>query len=161
MGHARGYLAQTLNTTQTLGQSEDVGILAELVGGFLAALNAEAEHSASHAIAVLLQGNLAVRVGVNAGVVDGNDKRRRLEGQGDGGGILGGLAGAQMEGLETAVGEPAIESRRDGSDGVLEEGEALVQGVAVESGSAHQNILIPVSLEINCPRGSHNIQNGR
>lgn len=40
---------------------------------------------------------------------------------GDGGGVDGGFASAEVEGLETAVGEPAIEGGGDGADGVLKE----------------------------------------
>lgn len=40
-------------------------------------------------------------------------------------GVVGGFAGAEMEGFEAAVGEPGVECGGDGADCVLEECEAL------------------------------------
>lgn len=68
---------------------------------------------------MLLDGNCALGVGVNTGVVDEVDVRRRLEGLSDEGGVLGRFAGTEMESLKTAVGEPAVEWRGDSTDGVL------------------------------------------
>jgi cystathionine gamma-lyase len=42
------------------------------------ALNTEAEHTTTHTVTVLLEGNSAVGVGVNAGVVDGDALKERL-----------------------------------------------------------------------------------
>lgn len=157
VGHAGRHLAKRLDTTQTLGQSEDLGVLAEEMSGFLAALDTEAQHTAAHAVAVLLDGNGTVGVRVNAGVVDGDDVGRSLEGLGDGGGVSGSLARTQVEGLETTVGEPAVEGGGDSADGVLEERKALLQAVGVEGGDTHQDILeiihvsmMPVAREERC-----------
>lgn len=146
VGHARGNLTQTLNTTQTLGQSEDLGVLAEKVSSLLATLDTEAEHTTAHAITVLLDGNGTLGVRVDSGVVNGDNVGRSFESLGDDGGILGSLACAQVQGLETTVSEPAVEGRGDGSDGVLEEGQALLQGLGAESGNTHADIGVAVDV---------------
>lgn len=146
MGHAAGDLDQGLDTAQTLGEGEDAGDLAEALGGSVAALDSEGEHAAAHAVAVLLLGNVSVGVGVEAGVVDGDDVGGGLEGVGDGGGIVAGLAGAEVERLETAVGEPAVKGRGHGADGVLEEAQSLLQLVAVEGGHAHDDVAVAIDV---------------
>lgn len=141
MGHAGRHLTQTLNTSKTLGEGEDLSVLAEIVSSLLAALNAEAEHTTAHTLTVLLEGNSAVGVGVNAGVVDGDDVGRGFKGIGNDSGVLGRLAGAKVQGLQTAVSEPAVECGGDGADGVLKEAEALLEGLGIEGSNAHQDIL--------------------
>lgn len=142
VGHAGGNLAQTLNTSQALGEGEDLRELAEIVRSLLATLDTEAEHTTTHAITVLLEGNSTVGVGINAGVVDGDDVGRRLKGLGDNSGVLGRLTGAQVQGLETAVSEPAVECGGDSADGVLEEAEALLEGLGAEGSHTHQDVLV-------------------
>lgn len=39
------------------------------------------------------------------------------------------------------MGEEAVEGRRDGTDGVLEEGKTVLDGGRVEGGGAHEDIL--------------------
>lgn len=146
MGHARGDLAKRLDTTKRLSKREDLGVLAEVVRSSLTTLNAEAEHTTAHTVAVLLERDLAVRVGVDTGVVDGDNVRGSLEGESHSGGIGGRLAGAQVQGLQTTVGEPAVEGGGDGADGVLEEGEALLEGVGVESGDTHADVGVAVDV---------------
>lgn len=146
MGHARGDLAKRLDTTQRLSQREDLGVLAEVVRGSLATLDTEAQHTTAHAVAVLLERDLAVRVGVDSGVVDGDNVGGGLEGESHGGGIGGRLTGAQVQGLQTTVGEPAVEGGGDGADGVLEEGETLLEGVGVESGDTHADVGVAVDV---------------
>lgn len=90
---------------------------------------------------MLLDGDFAVRVGFDAWVVDGDDVRGSFEGGGDDGGVFGGFAGAQVEGFEASVGEPAVEGGGDGADGVLEEGQAFVDVWGVVCGCAHEDIL--------------------
>lgn len=82
-----------------------------------------------------------MRVGVDAGVVDGNDVLGGLEGLGDGCSVLGGFAGTEVQGLQTAVSEPAVEGRGNGTNGVLQESETFLQGLGVEGSNAHENIL--------------------
>ena len=84
---------------------------------------------------------MVLRVGLEAGVVDGDDVRGGGEGAGEEGGVGGGLAGAQVQGFETAVGEEAVEGGGHGADGVLQEGEAGVQRRGVEGGDAHEDVL--------------------
>ena len=59
------------------------------------------------------------------------------EGGGEKVGVEGGLAGAQVEGFEAAVGEIAVEGGGDGADGVLEEGEAGEERRGIEGAGAH------------------------
>ena len=146
MGHAGWDLTETLDTSQALGQRENLGVLTEEVGGSLAALDAEAEHTTAHAIPVLLNGDLAVGVGVKTRIVHGDDMRGRFEGLCHDGGVLGRLARTQMQGLQTAVSEPAVKGRGNGTDGVLQESKALVQILGVECGNAHQHIRVTVDI---------------
>lgn len=141
MCHVGRNLAERFDTTERLGQGEDLGLLAELAGPLLAALDTERQHASAHSVAVLLDGNLALGVGVEAGVIDVEDVLVLDEGVGNEGGVGGGLAGTEVEGLQAAVGEPRVESGGDGADGVLEEGEAGVEGGRVEGGNTHNDIL--------------------
>jgi hypothetical protein len=150
VGHGAGDFDQALDAAEGFGEGEDLGVLAEALGGLLAALDAEAQHAAAEAVAVLLDCDFALLVRVRARVVDEQDVGVVLQGGADGGGVLGGLAGAQVEGLDAAVGEPAVEGRGDGADGVLQEGEALVDGVAVEGGDAHADVAVAV--DVLCDR---------
>lgn len=146
VGHAGGELDQALDAAEALGEGEEAGELAEAAGGGVAAAEAEGQHAAAHAGAVLAEGDGAVGVGVQAGVVDGEDGGVGLEGAGDGGGVGGGLAGAQVQRLEAPVGEPAVEGGGDGADGVLQEGEAGAEVVAVEGGDAHDHVRVAVDV---------------
>src|SRR5699024_7190084 len=71
--HAAGHLDQTLDAAQALGEGEDASVLAEALGGGVAAAHAEGQHAAAHAVAVLLLGDVPVGVGVEARVVDSDD----------------------------------------------------------------------------------------
>lgn len=144
--HAAGQLDEGLDSAQGLGQGEDLGDLAEALGGRVAAADAERQHAAAHAVAVLADRNGSVGVGVQAGVVDGDDVGRGLEGVADGGSVAGGLASAEVEGLEAAVGEPRVECRGDGADGVLEEGKTRLELVAVEGGYAHDDVAVAIDV---------------
>jgi len=146
MRHGPGDLDQALHPAQALGQREDARGLAEALGGLVAAADAEREHAAAHAVAVLLQGDGAVRVRGQAGVVDYDDVRGGLEGLGDERGVGGCLARAQVQRLEAAVREPGVEGRGHGADGVLQEREPLVQLRGVEGGRAHDDIRVPVDV---------------
>jgi len=146
MRHAARDLDETLDAAQALGQRKQRRRLAEPLGGRGPALDAEAQHAAAHAVPVLPQRDRAVRVRVQARVVDGDDVRRGLEGVRDERRVRGGLARTQVQGLEAAVGEPAVEGRGDGADGVLQEGEARVHGVRVECGNAHDDVRVSVDV---------------
>jgi hypothetical protein len=149
VGHAGGNLAEGLNTTKRLSKCEDLGILAEVMRSSLATLDTEAQHTTTHTIAVLLEGNLAVGVGVDTGVVDGDNVRRSLKGESHGGGIGGSLASAQVQGLQTTVSEPAVEGGGDGADGILEERETLLESFGVESGDTHADVRVAVDILCN------------
>src|SRR5690348_1309844 len=138
MCHAAGHLDKTLHTAQTLRKREDLCGFAESLCGLFSAVNSEAEHASTHAVAVLLYRDFPVRVGFDARVVDGLDVRGGFESSSDSGCVLGGFAGTEVEGLQTTVGQPAIEGGGDSADGVLEEGETFLELVGVEGCYAHQ-----------------------
>jgi hypothetical protein len=155
VGHAGRHLAQAFDAAQGLCEGEDAGELAEALCGGVAAPDAEAQHAATHGVTVLLLGDGAVGVGVKARVIDGDDVGVSLEGRGDGSCIFGGLPGAQVQRLHAAVGEPAVKGRRDGTDCVLQEGEACAQVIAVEGGDAHDDVR--VAIDILCDAVDDNI----
>ena len=146
VGHGAGDFDEGLDTAQGLGEGEDVGFLAEALGSGVPTVDAEGEHAAAHAVAVLLERDGALRVGVQAGVVDEEDVGGGLERGGDARGVLGGLAGAQVQRLKPAVREPAVEGRGDGADGVLQEGQLLEELGRVEGGGAHNDVRVPVDV---------------
>lgn len=146
MCHATGQLDQTLDAAEGLGEGEDLCELAEALGGGVTALDAEGEHAAAHAVAVLALGDGSVRVGVEARVVDGDDVRGGLEGGRDGRGVARGLAGAEVERLQPPVGEPRVKGRGHGADGVLEEAQALLEVGGVEGGDAHDDVAVAVDV---------------
>lgn len=112
----------------------------------LATLDPEAEHTTAHTIAVLLDRDLAVWVRVDTGVIDGDYMRGSLEGERDSGGISGRLASAQVQRLQAAVSEPAVEGGGDGADSILQEREALLEAVGVEGGDAHADVRVAVDI---------------
>lgn len=146
MGHGAGDLAQALDSAEALGQGEDLGLLAESLRGGVAPFQPETEHAAAHAVAVLLQrdGPLAVRVQTR--VVDGDDVGRRLQSARHRQRVLARLAGAEVQRLQAPVGEPAVERRRDGADGVLQEGQSLLELVRVEGRHAHDHVRVAVDV---------------
>lgn len=106
VGHAAGQLDERLDTAQRLSEGEDLCELAEALGSGVATLDAEGQHTTTHAVAVLLAGDVPVRVRVKTRVVDGDDVRRSLKRGGYCGGVVSGLASAEVQSLETTVGEP-------------------------------------------------------
>ena len=146
VGHGSWNLDQGLNTSEGLGKSEDVGGLAETLSSGSSSLDAERQHTTSHTVAVLLLGNGAVWVRLKAWVVDGNDVWGGLECLGNAGSVDGGLAGTEMEGLETTVSEPAVKGRWDSTNGVLEECKAGLHGLRVEGSDTHNDIGVAVDV---------------
>jgi hypothetical protein len=146
VSHAAGNLDQTLDSTETLGESEDLGHLAEALSSGVAALDAEREHTTTKAVAVLLLSDVSVRVGVKARVVDSNDQRRGLESSSHGIGVAAGLTSSQMQSLETTVSKPRVKGRRNSANGVLEEAETGLELVAVESSNTHDYIAVTVDV---------------
>lgn len=67
---------------------------------------------------------------------------------GDAEGILAMLAHAEVEGLCAALGEPAVEGGGDGTDGVLEEAQAVGQlGMVLgEDETAHEDVGVAVDV---------------
>lgn len=51
-----------------------------------------------------------------------------------------------MQRLEAAVGEPAVESRWNRTNGVLEESEALLHFVGIKRRDAHDDVRVPVDV---------------
>lgn len=95
---------------------------------------------------MLLEGYGALGVGGEARVVYGNDVGGGYKGRSDGGGVMGCFAGAEVQGFEAAVSEPAVEGGRDGANCVLEEREALVEGGGIEGRDAHEHVGVTVDV---------------
>ena len=146
VSHAAGNLNKTLNTTQTLGEGEDLGHLAEALSSSMATLDAEREHTAAKSVAVLLLGDMSVGVRIKAGVVDSNDQRRSLESSSDSVGVAASLASSQVQGLETTMGEPGVESGGNSTNGVLEEAQTSLELVAIESSNTHNYITVAIDV---------------
>jgi hypothetical protein len=146
MRHRTGDFNERLHATQRLGEREDFSSLAEALGSLVAALDAEREHAATHTVAVLLDRNSALGMRVEARVVHRDDIRRSFECICDAGSVLCGFTGAQVQRLEAAVGEPAVEGRGDGADGVLQKGEAVEEFGGVEGCSTHDDIGMAVDV---------------
>lgn len=146
VGHAAGQLDKGLDAAERLSECEDFSQLAEALGSGVTTLDAEGEHTAAHALAVLLAGDVSVRVRVEAGVVDRNDMGRGLESSGYGCSITRSLAGTEVQGLEATVSKPGVEGGGDGSDSILEEGETLVDLVRVERGNTHHDVRVTVDV---------------
>lgn len=127
MSHAGGDLTERFDAAQALGEREDFRFRAELFSRGSAAVDAEGDHPTAHRLPVLLDGNFALRVGGEAGIVHGENVRGRLQGERDGRGVFGGRFGSEMECLETSVGEPAVEGAWDRPDCVLEKGQTIVE----------------------------------
>lgn len=146
VGHAAGQLDQALNTSQTLGEGEDLGQLAEALSSGVSAADAEGQHTTAHTITVLLESDVAVGVRVQTGVVDGNNVGRGLKGLSNGGSVAGSLTGTQVQGLQTTVGQPGVESRGNSANCVLQEAETGLELVAVEGGDTHDDIAVAVDV---------------
>lgn len=56
------------------------------------------------------------------------------------------FSGAQMESFEAAVSEPAVKRARNGSDGVLEEFETVVERVGIVGCDAHEDVGVAVDV---------------
>lgn len=146
MRHASRELDQTLNTTQTLGQSENFGCGAETLGSRLATLDAERKHTATKTVSVLLESDLALRVRVQTRVVDSAYIRRCSQSFGDHLAVTASLTSTEMQSLDTTVCEPAVECSGHGTNGVLKEAKALLEVVAVEGSNTHEDITVAVDV---------------
>ena len=146
VGHGGWNLAKGLDTSERLSEGEELGLLAETLSAGSSSLNAEREHTATHAVAVLLLSNGVLWVRLETWVVDGDDVWGLFESVGNGGSVGGGLASAKVEGLKTTVSQPGVERRWDSTNGVLEEGKALLHGIGVEGGNTHDNIRVTVDV---------------
>ena len=138
--HSTGDFNEGLDTTERLCKRKDLGSLAEALSSGMPALDAERQHTTAHTVAVLLECDGVLRVRLEARVVDRDDMLRSLEGFSDARRVLRCFAGAQVESLEAAVGEPAVEGRGDGANGILEEGKALVELLGVEGCGPHDHV---------------------
>lgn len=146
VGHGGWNLNKRLYTSEGLGKSEDLGVLAEALSSGSSTLDAEREHTAAHAVAVLLLGNGVLWVGLQAWVVDSSDVWGGLKSVCKRSGVGGGLTGAEVEGLETTVSQPRVERGWDSTNGVLEETETLLHGVGVEGSNTHNNIGVAIDV---------------
>lgn len=155
MRHAAGHLDQALHPAQALRQGEYLRGLAEALCGGGGATDPEREHASAHAVAVLCQGDGVLRVRRQARVVYGDDVRRGLQRFAHRRCVVGCRARAKVQRFEAPVCEPAVEWRRHGADGVLQEGEPLVEGWGVECRGAHEHVRVAV--DILCYAVYHNV----
>ena len=146
MRHCTRHLDQALYTTQTLRQREDLGRLAEPLRRLVPALDAEGQHASAHAVTVLLQRDGALRMRVQAGVVHADNVGAGFESGSDACCVLASFAGAQVQCLQPAVGQPAVECGGHGADGVLQERKTVVEFGGVEGCGAHDDVGVPVDV---------------
>lgn len=137
VGHASWQLAKTLNPTEGFCKCEDFGFLAEPLGGATPTLDSERDHTTTHTLTVLQYGNLALRVRIEAGVVDRKNVWRGLKDSSDGSGILSCGLCTEVKSLQTTMGKPAVKWRGNRADCVLEEREAVVKLRIVECSNTH------------------------
>lgn len=83
---------------------------------------------------------------LETGIVDCENVRGSVESGSDSGGIASSFSGAQMESFEAAVSEPAVKGARNGSDGVLEEFETVVERVGIVGCHAHEHVGVAVDV---------------
>lgn len=146
VGHGGGQLAQRLDTSKGLGKGEELDVAQESVGGGEVALDAERDHTTETLLLAL--GQLVLGVRRQTGVDDVLDTGRGLEDLGNGQGAFGVLLHAQMEGLQTTVGQEAVKGRRNSTDRVLEESELGVDLLVGSDGNTHDDAIMDTSQNI-------------
>lgn len=139
VGHGGGQLAEGLDTSEGLGQGEELDVAQESVGSGKVALDPERDH-ASEALLLAL-GKIVLGVRGQTGVDDVLDTGGSLKCLGNGLGRGGMLAHAQVEGLQTTVGEEAVESGGDSSDRVLQESQLCVDLLVRGNSNTHHNTI--------------------
>lgn len=137
VGHGGRQLAQRLDTSERLGQGEELDVAQEGVGSGQVALDSERDHASESLLLRLCEGMLGV--GGETRVDDVLDTGRSLESLSNSLGIRGVLTHAQVKGLQAAVGKEAVKGRGHGSDGVLEEGELGMDLLIGGEGHTHDN----------------------
>lgn len=95
---------------------------------------------------MLLDSDLTLGMRRQPRIIDSQHVRALLQRLRHHSAIAAGFAGAEVEGLCAAVGEPAVESGGDGADCVLEEGETGVDLGRVEGGDAHKDVRVAVDV---------------
>lgn len=146
VGHGGWNLNEGLDTSKRLGKGEELGLLAETLGGGSSSLDAERQHATTHTVAVLLLGNGVLWVRLEAWVVDGDDVWGGLKGVSNGSSVGGSLACAEVERLKATVSQPRVECGWDSTNGVLEESKAGLHGLRVEGSNTHDNIGVSVDV---------------
>lgn len=144
VGHGGGQLAQRLDTSERLGKGEELDVTQESVGSGQVTLDAERDHTTETLLLGL--GQLVLGVRGQARVDDILDTGGGLEDLGNGQGALGVLLHAQVQGLQTTVGQEAVKGRRNGTDRVLEEGELGVDLLVGGDGNTHDDIRVSVDV---------------
>jgi len=144
VGHGGGQLAQGLDTSEGLGQGEELDAAQELVGSLQISLDTEGDHTAKALLLALGKGMLGVRG--QTGVDDVLDTGRSLKSLGNGLGRGSVLAHTEVKGLETTVGEEAVKGRGNSSDRVLQEGELGEDLLIRGDSNTHDNIRVSVNV---------------
>mmetsp|Transcript_8571 Transcript_8571/g.35718 ORF Transcript_8571/g.35718 Transcript_8571/m.35718 type:complete len:220 (-) Transcript_8571:396-1055(-) len=154
MRHDDGQAGEALHAAEALCQLEDAGVLEERSGAGEAAAAVEGDHAAEAGHLAL--GQLVVGVAREAGVEDALHLRVRLQEGGDCHCVGGVLAHAQVEGLDAAHGEEAVERRLHRAHAVLEAAEARMQLVRV--GDEHAAEYVRVAVDVLGHRVHHEVR---
>ena len=140
--HKVRQLGQRLVAAKGLGQGDQLQAGEELPRLGELSLQVEGDHAGVPVLLALDQ--LVLRVGREAGVADRFDGGVGLEELADGERVALVLLHADLERLEGAVDEVAVEGRGHGADGVLQEADAVGEGVVVEGHGAHDHVGVAV-----------------
>lgn len=138
VGHDGGGAGQGLHSAQGHRQAEHLELGQELAGGLQASLDEDGHHGTGAVGLGLSEGLLGV--GGEAGVVDLVDHGVLLQELGDSLGVAYGSVHADVQGLETAQGEVAVEGRGHGASQVLQGAQLGVQCVGVGEHGAHEHV---------------------
>lgn len=137
MRHTSRDLNQTLHAPQTLRQRENPRRLAKPLRGLLPPDDPKTEHPPTHPLPVLLPRHRALRMRLQTGIIHAQNVGAGDQRLGDHGAVPGRFPSAQMQGLEAAVREPAVEGRGHSTDRVLQERQPRVELWVVEGCYPH------------------------
>lgn len=118
VGHEGRKFGEGLDTTQTLGESEELDGLEELDRLGQRATDTEGDHATKAGLLTGGQGMLRMRGEARVDNL-GNKGGEGLEEGSDLGSVLGVALHAEVESLKATAGEEAVKGRGDSADGVL------------------------------------------
>ena len=148
MRHDRRMLDQALDTAQTLAERDQLAALKEAYGAGQIGGEIEGDHAAEAAHLAL--GEFVLRMGFQAGVAHLPNLGMSLQPAGEFQGVLAMAAHSQIERLDAAQDEEAVERSGNRADGVVQEGESLAQpGVAfvtTHDGDAADHVGVAVQI---------------